>query len=302
MLKKPHISCTFAKICILTSVTCLPIPSRNNLLTICLLGALFLSANLVRAGEIIISGIYQGKNLFVQNPLAADKKNHCADEVFVNDQKVISNIKIAAFEVDLSFLEMNDPVTIRITHKDGCTPRLINPQVIKHSAGFQIENPEVIHTAIRWQAVDESPKFVYSIESLRNGNWIVLEKHRAKGEGKGTYSVPITHSTGDNKYRIKAQNSDTHQTYYSKVITYNPDKAPTSDTTPALLAAEKPVTFSPANPTELLMLSRKAAYEITDVQKKVVLKGQGQKINIKTLKAGTYYLKVADQTETFVKK
>jgi hypothetical protein len=271
---------------------------RKHLLAISLIGVALSASNPVYAGEIIISGLYQGKNIFVQNPLSGDKKTYCANEVFVNDQKVISNIKLAAFEIDLSYLEPNDPVTIRITHKDGCAPRLINPQVIKPSAGFQIESVEILPTAIQWSTLEENPKFIYSIESLRNGNWVVLEKHTAKNEGKGMYSVPIIHPSGDNKYRIKAQNTDTHQTYYSRTITFNPDNVPP----PPVAETPEPVTFSPENPREQLTLSREVSYEILDVRKKVILKGQGQKINLKTLKAGTYYLKVEEQLEKFVKK
>ncbi len=269
---------------------------KNRLLTICLTGIVSLLVMPLYAGEIIIAGIYQGKNLFVQNPRLEDNKGYCANEVYVNDEKVISNIKIAAFEIDLSYLEMNEPVTIRITHKDGCAPRLINPQVIKPSGGFQIENVEVLPTAIHWTTRDENPNFVYSIESLRNGNWIVLEKHSARGEGDGTYSVPIMHPLGDSKYRIKAQNVDNHKTFYSKTITFNPANVPPPPPAP------EPVTFTPVNPKEELNLSREVDFEIMDAQKRVVMKGQGQKIDIKTLKAGTYYLKVEEQLEKFVKK
>ncbi|MDJ1472121.1 hypothetical protein QNI19_19420 [Cytophagaceae bacterium DM2B3-1] len=270
--------------------------SKKNLRKLCLLAGLFLSFYASYAGEIIISGIYQGKNIFVQNPFSPDKKSYCADEVYVNDQKTISNIKLAAFEIDLSFLEMNTPVTIRITHKDGCAPRLINPQVIRPSAGFQIDSVEVLHTSIRWKITDETPKFVYYIESLRNGNWLVLEKHNANGQGQAVYSVPVMHSNGDNKYRVKAQNTDTHQTFYSRTITFNPETAPPPP------PVEEVITFAPANPTDLLTLSKETDYEIVDSQKKVILKGKGQKINIKTLKAGAYVLKTGTQNNKFVKK
>jgi len=279
-----------------STVVCLYTSFRLHLLTVSLCTSMLLSWIPLYAGEIIISGIYQGKNLFVQNPLSSDAKTYCANEVFVNDQKIISEVKVAAFEVDLSYLEINEPVTIRITHKDGCAPRLINPQVVRPSAGFQIEKMEVSLNHIRWNTVDENPKFVYYVESLRNGNWIVIEKLMAKEEGKGIYLIPIIHATGDNKYRIKAQNTQTHQTFYSRTITFNPD------TDPVIEPTSETITFSPEYPKDQLLLSKEVAYEIIDSQKKIIIKGKGQIVNIKALKAGIYYLKVAEQTEKFVKR
>ncbi len=275
------------------------------------LGFLFSSAR-AQAGEIIIAGIYQGKNLFVQNPISPDNHSYCANEVYVNDQKVISNIKLSAFEIDLSFLEVNDPVTVRITHKDGCTPKIINVHVIRPSSTFHIETVEVTATHIHWTTQDETDRYLFYIENLRNGNWIVLRKVQAKGQGQGTYSLMLQHPLGITKYRVKAQHIDNHHMFYSRTIVYNPDlqsstpelkasteNTPSSDTmkntSPAAL-------FLPQDSKDQLTLTSELKYQVLDSRKKVLMKGEGLVVDIKKLKAGTYYLKVDSRTEKFVKK
>ncbi|MCU0352663.1 MAG: hypothetical protein MUD08_02825 [Cytophagales bacterium] len=264
-----------------------------------LLGLLLLSAR-VYAGQIIISGVYQGKNLYVQNPLSPDKVGFCANEVFVNDKKTISNIKLGSFEVDLSFLEIGESVTVRITHKDGCAPKLLNPQVLRPSAGFQIEDVRVLLNSIEWSVATENKDFVYNLESLRNGNWIVLAQEKAKGSGNAAYSVPMVHPAGENRYRIRAQDLNSHQMYYSRIVTFDPDKAPAP---PPVVEEPEPITFTPKNPKDLITLSADADFEITDSRKKIVAKGKGRRISVKTLKAGNYQLKINEQPlESFVKK
>ncbi|MFN0048293.1 MAG: hypothetical protein ACKVOU_04135, partial [Cytophagales bacterium] len=66
----------------------------------------------------VLSGNYQGKNLYVQNPFTSNMKDFCTDEVYLNDIKIMDNIKSSAFEIDLSKLTLNDVVNIKIAHKD----------------------------------------------------------------------------------------------------------------------------------------------------------------------------------------
>lgn len=251
----------------------------------------------LQAGEILIAGIYQGKNLFVQNPLSPDGKTYCANEVYVNDEKVMSNIKLGAFEIDLSDLEIDGPVTIRITHKDGCAPKLINPQAIRPSGDFQITDVYASDSTITWLSLGETATFVYYVEGLSNGNWIVLKKMNAKGEGKTSYAVAIEAPGTENKYRIKAQNNNTHRMFYSRVFGYVAEPA-VIDT-----VAVQPVTFRMKSPQNQLALSRESDYEILNAARKPVAKGKGQTVSIAKLKPGVYYLKTGSQpAQKFVKK
>ena len=101
---------------------------KNKFLTT-LVALLFASA--VNAGILTLSGVYHGKNLYVQNPFTGNMKDFCTNEVYVNDRLVMKDIQSSAYEIDLSHLKEQDPVTIKITHKDDCKPKILNPQVIK---------------------------------------------------------------------------------------------------------------------------------------------------------------------------
>ncbi|NJM94225.1 MAG: T9SS C-terminal target domain-containing protein, partial [Cytophagales bacterium] len=83
---------------------------------------LFLPSCFLWAGELVIAGVYQGKNVYVQNPFTWDMKNFCTREVYVNDKLVLSNPKASAYEINLSAFQVNQPVVIKIIHENNCAP------------------------------------------------------------------------------------------------------------------------------------------------------------------------------------
>ena len=87
--------------------------------------------------EYTVTGEYQGKNIYVQNPLSKDKLNFCTTEVYLNERLDKTSPKTSAYEIDLSHLEIGSPVFIKIVHKEGCKPKIINPQVIRSKSKFQ---------------------------------------------------------------------------------------------------------------------------------------------------------------------
>ncbi len=249
---------------------------------------LILSNFSVFGGEIVVSGIYQGKNLFVQNPFAGNEQGYCVEDVYINNVKKMSNLKHSAFEIDLSYMEIDDPVTIRITHKDGCIPKIINPQVLRPSTGFQFLTFKATPQGLEWTTSGESSKFIYQVEQFVNSSWLLIKRFEAKNEGAGVYSLPVTHTSGPNKYRIKVQNSETHQMFYSRTIEYT--------------STGDPVTFYPKSVTNKITLSRKVPYEVLGTDKKVIKKGVGTEIPLADLKMGVYYLNIDNRTEKFLKK
>jgi len=242
----------------------------------------------LRAGEIVLSGVYQGKNLFVQNPAAGENQGYCVDEVYVNDVKKMWAIKHSAFEIDLSDFEVEAAVTIKILHKDGCVPKIINPQVLRPSATFQFSNLAVDDNSVDWTTTGETPKYLFYVERFVNGNWLAIKKFEAKNTGAGIYSLPVTHSAGINKYRIKAQNEDDHHMFYSKVAEFDPNATP--------------ITFFPKSVTSKITLSRPAGYEVVDAKGNVLKKGTGTEISLAELKTGVYYLNIENRKEKFFKK
>jgi hypothetical protein len=243
----------------------------------------------VFAGEIVLSGVYQGKNIYVQNPFSADKKSFCTDEVYINDVKKMDNIKSSAFEVDLSFLAINDPVTIKILYKEECMPKVLNSYVLRPSATFQFNTFNVTPTEINWTTTGEKSEFVYYIEQLVNNNWLIVKSVSARGEkAGGIYNMPVEHKFKSNKYRIKAQDQDSHQIYYSKALDY--------------ALGSEPITFYPKSVINKITLSREASYKVLSAKGEILKEGKGTEIPLADLKTGVYYLDFDKKTEKFFKK
>ena len=241
-----------------------------------------------QSAELTLSGFYQGRNLFVQNPFAADKQNYCTSEVYVNDKKVMSNIRSSAYEIDLSEFQIDDAIRIRIAHKEGCTPKILNPQVLRSGATFQFITFSVSKDAIDWTTSGEQSSSMYFVEHFQNNNWLVVKTVYSKGTGKsGVYSVAPAHSLGENRYRIKAQDKD-GKVFYSREETYR--------------AIQESVTFYPKSVRDKITLSREIPYEVLSVDGKLIKKGKGKEIALKEIKTGVYYLSIEQRKEKFFKK
>jgi hypothetical protein len=249
-----------------------------------------LLAGSVNAGILTLTGVYQEKNLYVQNPFTGNMKDFCTNDVYVNDKLVMSNIQSSAYEIDLSHLKPGDPVTIKITHKDDCKPKILNPQVIKATSSFSFNSFHVEKDKIIWITKGEKDKGRHFIEHFVNNSWVIVKEVAAKGSPIiNSYSEPVmSHHSGLNKYRIKYLEND-GQVFYSQVIEYVSDLPP--------------IEFFPKRVTDKIYLQpREADFEVLDAYGNVVKKGHGKEINMADLGTGVYYLNVDNQTFKLFKK
>ena len=78
-----------------------------------------------------LEGTFQGKDLFVQNPMTID--GGCTEYVEVNGIRVLDSIDVqqTAYQIDLKSLDLDtgDVVKIKIYHRSDCKPKLLNPVV-----------------------------------------------------------------------------------------------------------------------------------------------------------------------------
>ncbi|MBO7441351.1 MAG: hypothetical protein J6U21_16910, partial [Bacteroidales bacterium] len=90
------------------------------------------------ANEIRVEGIFKGQNIFVTNPFAASGVGFCIYEITVNGTVTMDELNRSGFEIDLTqyHLAQGDPVVVVIKHKDGCTPKVLNPEVLKPQSTF----------------------------------------------------------------------------------------------------------------------------------------------------------------------
>jgi len=235
-----------------------------------------------------MTGEYQGRNVYVQNPLSNDKINFCTSEVYLNEQLIHTSPKTSAFEIDLSHLSVGGPVFIKIVHKEGCAPKVINPQVIRSKSKFQFLNVNADALSIHWSTVGELPYGKYFLEHFRNRKWINIETTTGKGSFEANqYDITPEHHTGDNKYRIKyVQNNG--KIFFSQVFDYFNDV--------------EPISFFPTMVVDKITLSRAGDYAVVDSYGNQITKGKGKEIELINLKAGLYFLYVDNREEKFVKK
>lgn len=238
--------------------------------------------------DFAITGEFQGKNIYVQNPLASDKINFCTTEIYLNEELIRSTPKTSAFVIELSHLQVGDPVFIKIVHLDGCRPKVINPQVIRSKSTFKFLNAYADAISIHWSTSGELPNGKFFIEHYKNRNWITIKTLNGKGEfDANQYTINPEHHTGDNKFRIKyLQNNG--KIFFSRVFDYFHDV--------------EPISFSPTLVDDKITLSRASDYAVIDTYGHRIAQGKGQVIDLNSLKEGLYFLHVDNREEKFVKK
>lgn len=249
-----------------------------------------LSAVQIAVGaEIVLSGAYQGKDIYVQNPFDRTTAKFCTQSVYINDTKVFDQPKVSAYKIDLSHLDLNDLVIIRIVHSEGCKPRIVNPHVLlKDSGGFAFLSSEADNNSLSWAAEGETGKGKYFVEQKAlERDWHFIDTVADRGSGRqNSYTIPAPHKKGVNTYRVSYRDEDNNINYTVEMAFTNDDK----------------ITFYPEIATTTLTLSDTASYVITDFFGKEVKKGEGIEIFVNDLKPGEYYLNIQNRKERFVKK
>lgn len=242
------------------------------------------------SGEIVLSGTYMGKSVFVQNPFNHSLNAFCTEAVYVNDRKFFDAPQISAFKIDLSHLKMNDLVIIRIIFSDGCQPRVVNPHVIQSRSDFKFITSQSDNSSISWTTAGELPEGQFVVEQYHadKGKWESFKSIRARGAQEANqYVIGAMHQAGENRYRIRYEAP-------GGVVTYSVEVAYTS--------TYQPITFYPAIATTKITLSDTTTYAIIDSYGKLVKKGEGREIMVYDLNPGEYYLDIQNRKERFVKR
>ena len=243
------------------------------------------------SGEIVLKGVYQGQNLFVMNPFSASGVGFCVYEVTVNGSVTTDEINSSAFEIDLSIYQfkIGDKLVIKIKHKENCTPKILNPEVIKPKSTYKLTSIKVDRNGIlSWTTTQETGSLPYIVEQFRWNKWVKVAKIPGKGNrGINNYSTKVRPHSGNNKFRVK-QIDYTKKPRYSREVNFR--------------SLKPPVTFSPLKPTTEIVFSRETMYEIYDYYGNLILKGYKAKINISGLKKGDYFLNYDTKTGRFKKK
>ncbi len=231
-------------------------------------------------GTLLIEGKYQNKNIYVQNSFNGNGVGFCAYEVRVNGALTTDEVNSSAFEIDLRQYDLHegDPVAIQIFHKEGCAPKVLNPEVLKPRPTFTTKSITCSATGmINWTTTGETSSIAFIVEQFRWNKWVYIGEVQGLGTpAEHSYSFQTVPHTGENKFRVK-------QVGFGKEVKYSPEVKHTPSNTSAL-------TFSQSNDSKKITLSGDSMYEMYDAFGNVVLKGFGRELDISTFEKGTYFL------------
>ncbi|MFL5729464.1 MAG: hypothetical protein ACJ75J_08260 [Cytophagaceae bacterium] len=222
--------------------------------------------------------LYKGKNIYVQNPLRPSDTLFCTIEVRVNGKQLMGYIHQPAYEIDLSFLRLDDSFTISIIQADGCKSKILNGGGCHFPIGASFKSLVLTNDSIRWKAKAVG-KGQYFIEHFENNSWI--KKDSAIQDQDSLYSRAISYHSGINKYRIKYIQDDGVVNYSS----YAEFNSPLS-----------PLKLSPDILNKKILFSRYSAYEVLNAYGAIIKKGTGNSINTDALKEGIYYINANNKT------
>ena len=240
-----------------------------------------------------LAGVYQGKTLFIQNPLDKTALTICVESVRINEKMLALKYNLSALKIDFELYDLFTPLKIQIIHKDSiCTSTIINPEAILFHTIFRFVDVSFTDSALVWSTKGESGIGTFEIERLMNGVWVDQEIREAVGRYEGiSYTYYPNLEEGANKYRIRYNfpSGRRNRYLYSREVDF--DFYP------------EPVEFTPKSAKTRLFLSRSTHYEIYNDAQKLVLEGQGKEIDVTVLRRGRYIIYFnGNDPGTFIKE
>ncbi|MCU4155275.1 hypothetical protein J1N10_04770 [Carboxylicivirga sp. A043] len=242
------------------------------------------------AGEMELKGTFQGENLYVKNPFAASGVGFCVYEVTVNGQTTTDEINSSAFEIDLGVYQfvIGEALIVGIKYKDGCEPKVLNPEVLNPRATFEITSINVDNDELSWETSKESGALPFVVEQYRWNKWVKVGEVEGKGSiQSNNYSVTVRKHSGENKFRIKQIDYRNKPRYSDEVKS---------------ISTKAEVTFGPNKVDDKITFSSPTLYEIYDEYGGIVFKGYGAEVNVAGIEKGRYYINYDNKMERFTKK
>lgn len=239
---------------------------------------------------LVIEGKYQNKNLYVQNAFASSGVGFCVYEVRVNGEVTTDELNSSAFEIDLAQrnLKPGDNVSITIKHKDGCTPKILNPDALKPTPTFETIDINVNSNGLlTWKTKGEIGSLPYIVEQYKWNKWVSVGEVQGKGTpDENEYSFNIALISGENKFRVK-QIGLNKKPRYSKEASFKNIRAA--------------ISFNYDKNKQSLVFTDNTDYEIYDRFGNLVKKGFGKNVDISNLENSIHYLNFDNQTTQFTK-
>ncbi len=229
--------------------------------------------------KLVIDGVYQQKNIYVQNYNSGSGVGYCATEIKVNGNVTTDEVNSSSFEIDLANLHLKygEKITIEIFHKDGCMPKILNMEDLRPKPTFVMLAANLTTEGLlNWTSEHESGSLPFIIEQFKWNKWIPVGEVIGKGSSeKNNYSFKVPLTSGENKIRIK-------QIGLGNAVKVSQEIKVTSN-------KNKPKYVYNKN-TQTIEFSDETMFEVYDVYGNVVKRGFGNKVECQNLPKAVYYL------------
>jgi hypothetical protein len=230
------------------------------------------------AEVIVISGVYQGKDLYVKNPETSSGVGFCIFEVQVNGKVTSDEVNSPAFAVDLKVwgLTIGTPIEIVLRCKEKCDVKIINPEVVYPNSTFEIGliavNPEGMLT---WTTSRETASILYVIEQFKWNRWIKVGEVQGTGKtDKNEYTFQAKLHSGSNTFRV-------YQIDHKGQRTSQEVKVESSVNTVTVIGNKMGATMDFSDETD---------YEIYSEYGSLVKAGRGKSVDTSKFVKGKYYV------------
>jgi len=243
------------------------------------------------SSQLIVDGNYQLRNIFVLNAEAPSGVGYCVNEVTVNGNVTTDEINSSAFEIDLSQygLTLGQKVEVKITYKDGCEPKVLNPDALKPKPTFEIEEMEIDGDGVlTWIAKNEQGSIPYSVQQYKWNKWVTLGVVDGQGtSNENSYRFKVVPISGKNKVRV-VQKSVNGEVRTSKVVSFD--------------SKVEPVEFNYDKKSSTVAFTAETSFEVYDKYGQVIKRGYASSVDASMLEKGNYYITYDGFTGEFVKK
>lgn len=244
-----------------------------------------------KEGVIIIEGKYQERNIYIANAFGTSGIGFCTYEVRVNGDLVLDEINSSAFEIDLTSFnfKLGDDVIIEIRHKNGCSPKVLNPGSLKPAPTFETVDIKVRDDGfLEWITKNEQGSLPYIVQQYKWNKWVDIGVVHGNGSSAlNNYAFFVDFNSGINKFRV----IQLDQTGKIK-----------KSTSTEIESSKPQLSFVFNRKTKDLVFSGETNFEIHDEYGNLVKKGYGSSTNISSITNGLYWLSYDNITESFEKK
>jgi hypothetical protein len=241
-----------------------------------------------------IKGIYQGKSLYINNPLLDENTGkYCVGEILINKNKyeTVTNTSAISIDFEKLGLKIGEEYEIILKHGNDCKPEVINPEVLKELCIFEVASFDIDPNGnLVFITKNETYASTFYIEEFRWGYWELIGTLEGKGgPDDRNYSFAINPPSGEVKYRVYKKNYYDKNIYSDEAV-FNISKEPVAITS-KYKKVKNEITFSDST-----------RYSVINDRGAEVLKGIGSVVNVSSLAKGKYFLKFEKEFVKFKKK